>query len=240
MISNLEYYKNEDLDLLYKKFHEEFNNDDLLINHRIFIEENNLGFGERPFHVLWRELVSILPNSFKFIEIGVYKAQILSLVKLISENQNKTIEFYGVTPLNNSGDKFSKYDNLDYLPVIESLFNKFNLEFNVSKNIINGLSTDENIKNKIKNLGFFDLIYIDGCHDYDCVVSDIKLMKEISQVNSYIVFDDSSCFKNLKNEHGRFKGHIDVCNAIKDYVESDGSFTEVICVGHNRVFRRIK
>jgi hypothetical protein len=118
------------------------------------------------------------------------------------------------------------------------LFNNFYLDFDICKNIINGLSTDETVKNKVREKGLFDLIYIDGGHDYDCVVSDIKLMYEVSKNGSYVVFDDSSCYKNLSND--KFKGHIDVCNAIKDNLENNDQFVELICVGHNRVFKRIK
>jgi hypothetical protein len=52
-----------------------------------------------------------------------------------------------------------------------------------------------------------------------------------------VVFDDSSCYKNLSND--KFKGHIDVCNAIKDLLENDPNFVEILCVGHNRVFKKI-
>jgi hypothetical protein len=231
-------YKNLNLDDTYNEFLNEFNNDPLLISHRTYIEQNNLGFGERPFHVMWRELIKLLPNNFNFLEIGVYKGQILSLIKLLSDNQNKSIDYIGVTPLNNSGDKFSKYEVTDYNKTIIDLFNHFNLEFDINKNIVNGLSTDELIKNKVREFGQFDLIYIDGGHDYDCVVSDINLMYEVSKVGSYIVFDDSSCFKNLSDD--KFKGHIDVCNAIKDNLENNDQFIELICVGHNRIFKKIK
>ena len=231
-------YNSLPLDEIYNKFLNEYNNDTELINHRTYIESNKLGFGERPFHVIWRELVNVLPNDYKFLEIGVYKGQVLSLVKLLSDKQGKSVDYVGVTPLNNSGDKFSKYDSVNYEQVIGDLFKNFNLDFDISKNIINGLSTDETVKNKVREKGFFDLIYIDGGHDYDCVVSDIKLMYEISKNGSYIVFDDSSCYKNLSDD--KFKGHIDVCNAIKDNLENNDQFVELICVGHNRVFKRIK
>ena len=230
-------YNDLNLDDVYDHFLNEYNNDLTLTKHRSYIEEHNLGFGEKPFHVIWRELVKQVPNNFKFLEIGVYKGQVLSLVKLLADLSSKSVNYTGVTPLSNVGDKFSNYENTDYGQVITNLFNHFNLEFDLNKNIINGISTDENIKNNIKELGLFDLVYIDGGHDYDCVVSDINLMREITKNGSYVVFDDSSCFKQLSDN--KFKGHIDVCKAIADNLENDPKFTELICVGHNRVFKRI-
>ena len=182
-------YKNENLDEVYQNLLNEFYNDSILLNHRTHIEENNLGYGEKPFHVIWREIVNSQPKKFKFLEIGVYKGQVLSLVKLLSNLKNKECEFYGVTPLSNVGDKYSKiYDVVDYSLTIETLFKKFNLEFDLNTNIINGSSVEEDIKNKIKQLGIFDVVYIDGCHDYDCVVSDILLIKEITNIKKEFFF----------------------------------------------------
>lgn len=232
-------YKNLELDEIYSEFMNEYNQDSTLIEHRTYVENNNLGFGERPFHVVWRELVKSLPNKFKFLEIGVYKGQVLSLIPLLSKIYNKEVEFIGVTPLSNHGDKYSSYDKTSYDDVIRGIFNKFELPFDISKNILIGDSTNEEIKSKIKENGTYNLIYIDGCHDYNCVVSDINLMKEVSVKESYIVFDDSSCYKNFTTN--LFKGHEDVCNAIRDLIEIDSeTFEEIICVGHNRVFKRIK
>ena len=232
-------YKNYDVDTIYFEFLKEFNEDNLLKTHRGYIVNNKLGFGEDPCHVMWREIVKWLPNNFKFIEIGVYKGQVLSLVNLLAKNYGKNSEFLGVSPLINMGDKYSTYDNVNYKEVIKQLFNHFNIEINFNKNFICGSSTDENIKREIKNKGVFDVVYIDGCHDYDCVVSDIKLAKQITKLNSLIVFDDAACYKNIKR-HNAFTGHKDVCDAIKNFVEVDDSFEEIICVGHNRVFERIK
>lgn len=232
-------YKNLELDEVYSQFMDEYNQDPTLIEHRTYVENNNLGFGERPFHVVWRELVKLLPNKFRFLEIGVYKGQVLSLIPLLSKTYQKEVEFIGITPLSNHGDKYSSYDKTSYEDAIKSIFSKFDLSFDITKNILVGDSTTEDIKIKIKDTGTYDLIYIDGCHDYDCVVSDINLMKEISVKDSYIVFDDSSCHKNLGTN--LFKGHDDVCNAIRDLIETDvETFEEIICVGHNRVFKRIK
>lgn len=236
-MENFVKYNNTDLNEVYSDFLNQYYEDSLLVNHRTYIENNKLGFGEKPFHIIWRELVKNQSDNFKFLEIGVYKGQVLSLVKLLSDTYKKNVELYGVTPLDSLGDKFSSYDKTNYQSVIENLFKTFNLEFSTDKNIIIGDSTTQPVKDKIKDLGIFDLIYIDGCHNYDCVVSDINLMKEISKKDTIVVFDDSSCYKNLSND--KFKGHIDVCNAIKDLLENDPNFVEILCVGHNRVFKKI-
>ena len=75
-----------DFDQVYTMFREEFYKDDFLINHRNYIEKNVLGFGAKPFHTLWREIVRNQRDEFKFLEIGVYKGQILSLIKLLSKS----------------------------------------------------------------------------------------------------------------------------------------------------------
>jgi hypothetical protein len=231
--------KNKNLDEVYLDFMNEYYQDSVLVEHRTYIENNNLGFGEKPFHVVWREIIKSLPKNFRFLEIGVYKGQVLSLVSLLSKLYEKNVDFIGVTPLSNHGDKYSVYDKISYGDIIKNVFNHFNLQFDIEKNILIGDSTNQEIKMKIKETGIYDLIYIDGCHDYNCVVSDINLMKEISSNGSYIVFDDSSCNKEFSTN--LFKGHEDVCRAIKDLIECDTkTFEEIMCVGHNRVFKRIK
>jgi hypothetical protein len=80
-------------------------------------------------------------------------------------------------------------------------------------------------------------MYIDGSHDYEVVISDIELMKRVCKQGAIIVFDDSACFKELPPNN--FKGHIDVCNAIKNTLEIDNNFKELLCVGHNRVFQKV-
>ncbi len=217
----------------------EYNNDSTLKPLREYIKANSYGFCDDAHYVMWRELVKLLPDNFSFLEIGVFKGQIITLITQLSLNYNKKSSIYGVTPLSNIGDKYSVYDNIDYSKDIQNLFKTFSLEFDIDKQIINGLSTDEKIKNEIKKLQPFDLVYIDGGHDYNTVISDIELVKEIVKIGSYIVTDDSSCYKNL-NGLNIFTGHKDVCDAIRDILEPDNNFIEVACVGHNRVFKKIK
>ncbi len=55
-----------------------------LCRHRDHVEQNALGFGYRAFHWLWKLLVDAMPNRFRFLEIGVYKGQVISLVGLLA------------------------------------------------------------------------------------------------------------------------------------------------------------
>lgn len=231
-------YENLDVNEIYSRFLDRFWKNDVLVEHRTFIENNGLGFGEKPFHVLWNDIINLLPKDFRFLEIGVYKGQILSLVKLLSKNKgNEASVLVGVTPLDTSKDKFSSYQPSDFEAEIRKTFDRFNLEFSNEKNLIIGSSTDNSIKDKVKKLAPFDVVYIDGCHDYECVVSDIQLMKDITVTGSFVVLDDASCYKGLESRF--FSGHPDVCNAIKEHLENDDRFEEIITVGHNRLFKRI-
>lgn len=237
-MEKLEHYFGKNLNQVYSIFESEYYSDDLLVHHRTHIEANRLGYGEKAFHTLWRELVKLQKPKFKFLEIGVYKGQVLSLVKLLANAYNKNVSILGVTPLSPAGDKYSKYDDADYGRIIEDLFLTFNLDFDPASDLLIGSSIDESIKERLREIGPFDLVYIDGCHDYEYVVSDIKIMKHITAKDSIVVFDDSACFTELSND--RFKGHLDVCRAVKEMIESDPNFQEIICVGHNRAFRRIE
>lgn len=230
-------YQGLDVNEVYGHYLERFWKDETLVEHRTFVEKNGLGFGEKPFHVLWKDIVELLPDNFRFLEIGVYKGQILSLVKMLSKMTGKKASvLVGVTPLDTSKDKFSSYEPSDFGSDIRKIFERFGLEFNSDENLLIGSSTDQSIKNKVKEMAPFNAVYIDGCHDYECVVSDINLMKEITTAGSFVVLDDASCYKGLDSKF--FSGHPDVCNAIKDHLENDNRFEEVITIGHNRLFKR--
>ena len=226
-----------DIDI-YKTCVSEYEKDEELKPLREFIKANSYGFCDDAHHVMWRELVKLLPDNFSFLEIGVFKGQVITLITQLSKRYNKISKVYGVTPLSNVGDVYSVYKDLDYSTEIQNLFKEFSLDFDLEKQIICGLSTDENVKNRLRKLKTFDIIYVDGGHDYHTVVSDIALVKEITNIGSYVVFDDSSCYKNLGGLP-IFFGHKEVCDAIKDVLEPDKDFIEVLCVGHNRVFKKI-
>ena len=214
-----------------------YNNDQQLIEFRKFIVENKFGYLDNEHSVMWDKLVHNLSNNFKFIEIGVYKGQVMTLIAMFCKKYNLTGQIYGVSPLNGAGDKYTVYDDSNYLECIKTLHSKFNVPFNEDQ-IIRGLSTDDDIKNKVKSLGKFNIVYVDGGHDYETVVSDINLAKEICDKNGYIVMDDSSNFLTFDGLD-IFKGHPEVSSATTDHLMTDVNFIEKSCVGHNRIFQKI-
>ena len=64
-----------------------------LANHINIVRETSSGYGEDAFRYLWLHLVNQMPDTFSFLEIGVYKGSVLSLVELIASifKMNKTI-----------------------------------------------------------------------------------------------------------------------------------------------------
>src|SRR5688572_14023187 len=74
----------------------------LLMKHRSYIEENNLGFGDRAFHYMWFLLLEHLferNNTLRLLEIGVYKGQVISLWNLIGRELKRECYVSGITPL---------------------------------------------------------------------------------------------------------------------------------------------
>ena len=214
-----------------------FNDNEFFKEFRTFITENKLGYGEDQFCVLWDKLIYSLNKDFSFLEIGVYKGQILCLIALLAQKYNLKAQIYGVAPLYNLSDKTTIYDEADYKSEIINLHQYFNVDFNIDKQIIQGLSTEEHIKNKILNMPQFDIVYIDGGHEYETVVSDINLAKKVCKNNGFIVADDASFFKEFE-DFSFFLGHEEVSLAVKDYLENDSNYTEEYCVGHLRVFKK--
>lgn len=232
------FFKNKNEIELYNLCNSEYQNDKDLKIIREYVKKNSYGFVDDAHYVMWRELVKEMPSTYTFLEIGVFKGQILNLITFLSQKYNKNASIYGVSPLSDAGDKYSIYDKLDYKELIKNLFNNFSLQFDLDKQIILGLSTDDLVKDKITKLRPIDLIYVDGGHDYDVVVSDILLSKKIVRVGGIIVFDDASCYKNL-DSLPIFKGHKEVCDAVKNFMETDKDYIEINCVGHNRLFMKI-
>ena len=220
---------------LYDAFGAAMENDPDLIRHRQHIEANSLGFGDRPFHWLWKLIVDALPLQFSFLEVGVYKGQVLSLIGLLAQRSGGGALTYGISPLDATADKFSSYDDVNYASVIDGLQEWSGIPASRRAHIIKGLSTDEEAKRICHGFAPFDAVYIDGGHDYDVVVNDIVSFGNMVTPGGYLIMDDASVLLDLPE--GIWPGHADVSRAVDDVLRLDDRFSEIMAVGHLRVWR---
>lgn len=232
----IDFYKKNMYDknhIIYNEFKKNVSNN-LIFNYHFTYTQ---GYGELPFSWNWNLIIKNMGNNFNFLEVGVYKGRILSLIKLLSNIHKKECKIVGVTPLDNIGDKYSNYDNDDYYNAIRNGF--YNLKLSMENvSIIKGLSQDTDVLEKLKNMEMFDIIFIDGSHDYEIVCKDIINYIYFLKDGGYFIMDDSSLY--IENPGGDFKGHPDVGKAVIDVLDKDNRMCELYACGHNRVWKKIE
>lgn len=115
----------------------------------------------------WRLVRSFKPKNF--LEIGVYRGQVVSLVALLARIARIDCTVTGISPFSSAGDSVSNYRNdVDYRLDTLSHFKHFGLS---EPTLINAYSTDSEALAVIASRQW-DMIYIDGNHDYEIVVKD--------------------------------------------------------------------
>ncbi len=201
--------------------------------HRDYVEQHAYGFGERAFHWLWKLIVDEMPSDVRFLEVGVYKGQVLSLIRLLAPDADITgvtmaSSFSGIT------GKFSTFPDTDYRQHIADLHDHFGLE---QPTLVIGDSTSEAIHNAFLLQKPFDVVYVDGCHEYDYVVNDLQFYPTLLKPGGLLVVDDSACF--MKQPWGYFQGIQDVSLAVRSIIEVDPQYEHLLAVMHNRVWRRM-
>ena len=220
-----------------REFFEGTNSDPDTKAHRDFIEESYkngiiYGHGNRELQYMWKLIVDELPESFNFLEIGVYKGQIISLIQLLADKANKKPLIVGVTPLYDKD--FADYNRL---PWIQNLYKHFNLTMK-NTYVLDGLSTQSRIIEEVYNKGPFDVVYVDGDHSYKGAKFDIETYDTVLKPGGYMVVDDAANYKKIEGQS--FTGIIEVSDAVRDTLEQNPNYKEVLTVMHNRVFKKLK
>jgi hypothetical protein len=200
---------------------------DWLKAHRDWVEENHWGFGDRPLHYMWHELLESLPNKAVLMEIGVFRGQVVSLWALISQKLNKDFKVYGQTVLNKSmSDPYATHP-----AVTMSEIERICRHFGVEVNIINKDSLDEDSRAPEP----LDLLFIDGGHDYNTVINDIDKFTPSLKPSGLVVFDDAS--ETLEEFGHWFKGIEAVSRAVDEFAQRD-DYKEQERLGYVRIFRK--
>jgi hypothetical protein len=191
------------------------------------------GFGEDAFHTLWYFLVrEIRPASF--LEIGVFRGQVISLVTLCSKLQQTPCEVWGIAPFSHAGDSVSTYrQDLDYYKDTLANFDHFNLPH---PHLLKAYSTDPEAVKLIESRTW-DMIYVDGNHDYEVVCRDWEVCARNVKVGGVIVLDDAGLETTFEPPMFASKGHPGPSRLAKEIDRS--KFREILQVGHNRALQRV-
>ena len=202
-----------------------------LRTHRTYFKQDNRGFGEDAFHSLWFLLFKEMQPR-NALEIGVYRGQTLSLWALLSNMLKLKTEIHGISPLSPAGDEVTSYPDLDYLQDITNNFSHFSLP---PPHLHKGFSTDQDIVRFILSEKW-DLIYIDGSHNYEIVKHDFTVSSSSLEPHGLVILDDSAKFTDFEAPLYAFAGH-EGPSRVADEIDTK-AFQEIIGVGHNRVFQR--
>jgi predicted O-methyltransferase YrrM len=204
-----------------------------LKNHREYFSKEKRAFGEDAFHAMWYHIFKELKPQ-KVLEIGVYRGSTLSLFSLLSQHFQIETEVYGISPFTPAGDAVSKYlNNINYYDDVKKNFDQFNLPHPF---LNKGFSTDEEMVNLIKS-NTWDLIFIDGNHDYQVAKADFDVCSISIRKGGLIVLDDSSLYTGFKPPFYSSAGHPGPSRVASEI--NPNLLIEILSVGHNRVFKKV-
>lgn len=219
----------------YDYFHHFFWNlsPDWLKEHRKYFTKNLRGFGEDAFHSMWYFVFNELKPK-KILEIGVYRGQTISLFSLLAQKFGYEAEIHGISPLTSAGDKVSEYlDNLDYEIDVINNFDFFGLKHPI---LHKGFSDNPAMIDIIQS-NKWDLIYIDGNHDYNVVKSDFDYCSKSLEVGGLLILDDAALYTDYKPRFYSTAGHPGPSKLANEI--NTGDFEEILAVGHNRVYKKL-
>jgi hypothetical protein len=203
-----------------------------LRQHRHYFTKARRGFGEDPFHVMWLLLFrEFHPQAC--LEIGVYRGQIISLWAWLARLCSQPCEVHGISPFSSAGDSVSKYSRrVEYLADTLCHFDHFGLAHPA---LLKAYSTDPEAVALIRSRAW-DVIYIDGNHDYAVARQDWDHCAAAVKTGGLIVLDDAGLSTSFRPPIFATGGHPGPSRLAEEIDRA--RFEEILQVGHNRVFQR--
>lgn len=217
-------------------FHQQLPNE--LRLHRAYfhnVASNRRGFGENPFHVMWFLLFrEFKPSSF--LEIGVFRGQTISLAALSARILGSPCEIHGISPFSSVGDSVSRYrGDIDYYQDTLINFDYFRLPH---PRLLRAYSTDSAAVDLIRSKEW-DMIYIDGNHEYEVATKDWEICSTHAKAGGFIVLDDAALTTSFQPPaYAATRGHPGPSRLAQEI--DRGKFRELLQVGHNRVFQKLR
>jgi len=198
--------------------------------HRHYFSQHGRGFGEDAFHAMWWLLLQeFRPKDC--LEIGVFRGQVISLWGLIAKVLDMPCDVHGISPFAPVGDAVSFYPaGLDYLADTNEAFAAFDLAL---PTLVRALSTDASAIKHIRDRSW-DLIYIDGSHDYEVAAADYRHCVGQLKPGGLLVMDDASMGTEFQPPLFSFAGHPGPSRVAAEFAMKELNFLGA--VGHNNVF----
>jgi cephalosporin hydroxylase len=227
--ASAEYPRRDDL---YKYMHHHLHNTcpPELRRHRQYFQTNGRGFGEDAFHAMWFTLLREFQPK-ECLEIGVYRGQVITLWQLIARNLGFPCEVHGISPFTPAGDQVSVYmGGIDYLEDTLANHRHFGLP---EPTLLRAFSTDPVAMEHIRSRRW-NLIYIDGNHDYEVALADYETCRENLADGGLLVMDDSSLDTDYRPLRFSTAGHPGPTRVVKERTMKELRFLGG--VGHNNVF----
>lgn len=204
-----------------------------LREHRDYFRQHRRGFGEDAFHSMWYWLFrSYRPSSF--LEIGVYRGQVISLISLLARLEDRCCQVTGISPFSPAGDSVSDYlADLEFRQDTLGHFAHFHLP---EPELVEAYSSDSRALKCITGTEW-DMIYIDGNHDYEVVRHDWEICSGSLAPGGLIVLDDSGLSTTFRPPAFATGGHPGPSRLAREIDRRH--FAEILQVGHNRVFQSL-
>ncbi len=201
--------------------------------HRAYFSTAGRGFGEDAFHTMWHLLFREMRPA-AFLEIGVYRGQTVTLAALLARLGNFPCNVSAISPFSSAGDAVSRYrKQLDYLTDTLANFDHFGLPH---PELLKAFSTDATARPFVA-AGQWDIVYIDGNHDYEIACHDWELCAPHVRTGGLIVLDDASLNTSYRPPLFATAGHPGPSRLAQE-IPPD-RFREILRVGHNRVFEKL-
>jgi hypothetical protein len=205
----------------------------IIQDHRRYFKIDNRGFGEDAFHAVWWLILSEFRPK-QILEIGVYRGQTLSLWGLINKYIKNEAEVHGISPFCPAGDSVSDYISAcDYQRDVEEAFKLWDLRAPL---LIKSFSNEPKAADHVSS-HVWDLVYIDGSHDFEIVLQDYRLCLGNLRPNGLLVMDDASLYRGFRPFSFSFAGHPGPSKVATEYADKEMKF--ICAVGHLNVFKKI-
>lgn len=203
-----------------------------ICEHRRYFQLEGRGFGEDAFHVMWWMIFAEF-HPRRFLEIGIYRGQTLSLAALLHAHLSIQGRVTGISPFTPAGDAVSNYrKDVNYLEDTLQNFAHFKLP---KPELIKAFSTDSIAVERIA-ASQWDCVYIDGNHDYEVALEDWQRCSAALKAGGLIVLDDAALGTSYDAPSFATKGHPGPSRLASEI--NPREFAEILRVGHNRVFRK--